>query len=449
MTKLNAFPSPGKEKLTLSKELICEISELIVYISKNLEDEKNTNTDKLSNVIFGNDIYGYLILSIDESKKYHRLLVHLYLQLCRTNQISKDTVNNLVNITILKALDIKGKKRNVPIEDRISDAISEFSEELHAGAKCFMVYYPVCGLDSGGLPFSFGDIRFLIMNDVLLNDLGFRGNLNGQEQTDQQYIKIIHNGAHFNQPYACIEIETFDPTIARIMAIEKIRAHMEILNFYSDLIPFSSRQFIYLPGNAEQVTTISLIKEIKPTPSILSLISMDPAGPNYLPIPAIIEADDKHNYGFKKVLSLLGEKRTEYEERLLLALRWAGKATMSTFQGLKGDALLQYITALETLFSFAHSEVTYRLSLSIAKLLQFVHEKPEEIFDDFKQLYGSRSKIVHGGLVDQVNEFDLLKMRSITKKCILILLTKEPFCSMRNQDELETWINKQLLTNGN
>jgi hypothetical protein len=64
------------------------------------------------------------------------------------------------------------------------------------------------------------------------------------------------------------------------------------------------------------------------------------------------------------------------------------------------DVVFDCFSALEALFAGGSTtEITYRLSLRAAKVLRATTEERIELFKRIKKLYGTRSKIVHGGQV--------------------------------------------------
>jgi hypothetical protein len=64
------------------------------------------------------------------------------------------------------------------------------------------------------------------------------------------------------------------------------------------------------------------------------------------------------------------------------------------------DVVFDCFSALEALFAGGSTtELTYRLSLRAAKVLRATTEERIELFKRIKKLYGTRSKVVHGGRV--------------------------------------------------
>jgi len=58
-------------------------------------------------------------------------------------------------------------------------------------------------------------------------------------------------------------------------------------------------------------------------------------------------------------------------------------------------ALVAFMTALEGLFSVATQELSFRLALAVAWFLEPELHQRRVIFDEVRDLYASRSKIVH------------------------------------------------------
>lgn len=89
------------------------------------------------------------------------------------------------------------------------------------------------------------------------------------------------------------------------------------------------------------------------------------------------------------------------------------------------DLRLSFLTlmvGLETLLNPSSQEVTYRVSRNAAVLLGMNKEDSKRIFDNIKELYDKRSKIVHSGKSGDLTRDHLLKLRhylreSIKKMC--------------------------------
>jgi hypothetical protein len=67
-------------------------------------------------------------------------------------------------------------------------------------------------------------------------------------------------------------------------------------------------------------------------------------------------------------------------------------------------ALVVFISVLEGLFSTATQELSYRLGLAVACFLASTTEERFSVFGEVKELYGIRSKIVHGDRITMNEE---------------------------------------------
>jgi len=81
-------------------------------------------------------------------------------------------------------------------------------------------------------------------------------------------------------------------------------------------------------------------------------------------------------------------------------------------------AFLSLMISLETLFNSGRQKLSYRISRNTAVLLGKEKEDSETIFSDIKDLYDKRSKIVHTGNSNIVDQDDLLKLRHYVRESI-------------------------------
>ena len=64
-------------------------------------------------------------------------------------------------------------------------------------------------------------------------------------------------------------------------------------------------------------------------------------------------------------------------------------------------ALIGFTTCLDGLFSTVEQEVSFRLSLRLSHFLADENERRREVFDQSREVYKVRSKIVHGASIDR------------------------------------------------
>ena len=81
-------------------------------------------------------------------------------------------------------------------------------------------------------------------------------------------------------------------------------------------------------------------------------------------------------------------------------------------------SFLSLMISLETLFNPGQQELRHRVSRNTAVLLGKNKKNSEKIFGEIKNLYDKRSKIVHTGNSNSINEEDLLKLRHYVRESI-------------------------------
>lgn len=110
-------------------------------------------------------------------------------------------------------------------------------------------------------------------------------------------------------------------------------------------------------------------------------------------------------------------------------------------QGILPLKITFYINALESLFSTANTELSYRIAERVALLLKDNKEERVILFNKIKKAYNFRSKVVHGDYIKLRNnqEEELIEISTMLDNVIRKLLTehKDLFDEEDNQ-KLET-----------
>lgn len=96
-------------------------------------------------------------------------------------------------------------------------------------------------------------------------------------------------------------------------------------------------------------------------------------------------------------------------------------------------ALLGFMSSIESLFSIATQELTFRLSMVLAKFLGDNADTQRKYFDRIKQLYSIRSKLAHGDKVHkdeetaaiQLSEFWVPEAEEIARSCLFRIFDKK------------------------
>ncbi|NMP02234.1 hypothetical protein HHE94_05825 [Pseudoalteromonas arctica] len=97
--------------------------------------------------------------------------------------------------------------------------------------------------------------------------------------------------------------------------------------------------------------------------------------------------------------------------RIGRSMRFIGAAIRERHPAVK---LAHYCSAYESLFSTDKSELTHKLSESVALFLKDFNFNPIEVFDDIKSFYAIRSKVTHGGSLKSQKEKSL---SDLSQKC--------------------------------
>jgi len=431
-------------KNKLSPALINEISEFI----KSLNVVEGTSGETEYDLFFSQADEGTLFLSGKEAIQYRQCL-KLLIDAIDDEGISPKTIETLYQKTILTTLDIHEKRRDKPFGERLKVAIvaiEELRSSLTAKSTTFSVYYPVFGLALDGLPVQVGNVLFCKFDDVHLeNFLNFLNDYEGDESEKEKRMSFsdsIKQSEIRGKSAGLIDVQAFDNIAAKTLALKELALTVDVINFFSDIIPYQ-KGHIYLPGNNERLTINIPIISKGEKPNLT--FGWEVAGP-LMPFsfPQLLENDKKRGWGFSKIANLLAKKRNRLEDKIVSAIQWAGKATI---ESKKEEAFLLYAISLESLILLDNEkeELGYRLRTRVAHLLGSDLENRMKISNKVRDLYTVRSKIVHSGSY-QVTDADISLIRSYSKNCILRIVNSEPFSSMNSVDSLVQWFNEKILS---
>ena len=135
------------------------------------------------------------------------------------------------------------------------------------------------------------------------------------------------------------------------------------------------------------------------------------------------------------------------EDRILGSLQWAGRAQV---EARREEAFLLYAIALESLVlgKNTNTEISNQLAIRCAQLGggPTLDEK-KRVVQQIRSLYDTRSKIVHSGSFT-IREDELDLMRDYSIRTLSILIEKDPFKSMTENDQLDEWFRSQPLAGG-
>ncbi len=148
--------------------------------------------------------------------------------------------------------------------------------------------------------------------------------------------------------------------------------------------------------------------------------------------------------GFERVWAFaLSASPTEMDRRLLAAIEWMGKGIGETDVQ---RSIVQFGFALELMLRYTSgSGIDPSIASQLAETAAFVLgddlEARLEIVRDVKELYGVRSKIVHG-TPSSISTIDLVRIMELSFKLMDRFLVDPELSTIRSQKELAAWGNR-------
>jgi hypothetical protein len=423
------------------KSALKQISEFITTLEASAEKSEDVNLQ----LFFSVKDEGTIALRGEDANSYQDGLKSLIMAV-DSELISTKAVENLYQQTILNVLDIYENRRDKSFDQRLKIALENLEKSLSAPSTTFGIYFPIGGLSEDGLPIQIGKVSFCTFdNDHLENFKEIVRKYEGDDPNEsvrrEYLIGEIQKSEIVGKPVGLVEVKSIDTEAGKAQALKELSLTLDIINFYSDLIPYQ-KGYLYLPGERERVTIN--IPVFSQDNKFVHAFGWEAAGP-LMPVSLrlLFETDKKHGLGFLKVLEMLRRKRNDLENRLIAAMQWAGRATAEIR---KEEAFLLYAISLESLILLDNEreELSYRLRTRIAHLLGIDTGGRLEISKKVGELYSTRSKIVHRGWF-QVTDADLGLMRFYAKMSVLRILVEEPFNYMKNSSELVRWFNYQIM----
>jgi len=366
--------------------------------------------------------------------------------------------------TFLRPIEVEFGNRALVKGEKITEAmVKEIIQAAKTRAKSKLenrtYFFPVYAIDEQEAEeFEFGAARFLrTQNFLLANESKFK-------ESEDEAVKgrpAIANDAdefrkHISRLFAlakehygdfrwiaCVEIHNAEPEIGLNRAREVLEQSLNLLRL---TVPSRRGQFI---GLAEDYPTLR--------------------SASYLSLKATGEFDAWHTSSYaephtvrgfiqdfrRKVRSIefaeqaierlrLWEEPQAIEDRLLTALFWFGEAWKET--GLL-PKIVKFCTSVESLFSTTsdHEAITEKISERLA-WLSFPEnhdwQQRRETYAAMKQVYGVRSKAVHGD--SAVREFDLpvVANQAEEQACLAIYAFSQLPPLFQNQGDPEKCLNE-------
>lgn len=432
-------------KIDLSKALL-EISDFI----KSLNIKEGIYPGEKHGIFFMREDEGSLFLNEEDAFLYMKSL-GLLLTNVNEDLISRKAVERFLQDAIFYALDIQEKRKNIQFEIRIDQAMKTLRKSLLQKPRTFKIYYPVLGLSHDGLPVKVGNVLFCIFDEEhkkqFLKSIPITEDLKKSENSRKWFNKYVEDSEISNKPVGLIEVSSIDNEAAKHVSLKELGITINIINFLGRQIPYNARDhsvssYMFLPGEKHREIVYSPI--VEKDGKAYRGFGSEVVGPLAdFSFKALQEADVSKFLEFERIKTLLEKKnKNRLEQRLISAMSWSGQALVEKNKEL---AFLFSAISLEALVLLEKNRnyLAERLSTRVAHLLGKDLNARKYIKKRVKNLYGTRSDIVHDGKY-QVTNAELSLMIYFSQNCILRILRDEPFKSM-NEKELLDWFDNQSL----
>lgn len=394
---------------------------------------------------------GGLILWEDEVVQYKRCLDGLYKTVAATGYFSRKAVESLLQVAVLRALDAVNAFPHTSLDQRLGESLKELQAALATKPSFWSVHIRVIGLAPAGLPVDIGKVRFYQADEERMSELLDKTNViieSGTNTPEQKHAFKEDFAKELRDQFggkviARVDAEAVDQTAAYDQALRELRLTLDVVNFYADVIhPSGDCAHVFLPGEGDRLVDLQPAFKEGERPEFV--IRQSVRGPLADLSLAEMDSDKSAKLGFRRVADILANgQRNSFEDRILSAFQWAGRATIDER---REEAFLLYAISLESLLlgSKVESELTYRLRMRCAHLLGLTFEAKQRIQRRVSELYRTRSKIVHSGSV-QVTDADLSMIRFYAKNALIAVLTEHQFQNSRSEDDFDQWFEERLL----
>jgi len=386
---------------------------------------------------------GSLHLNYEGASRYRECLRNLVENSVKDDDLSLKTVEGLFQEALLEAFYLEESSASIDL--KINDILEGLKQKLTAKRIPYCCYIPVCGINSEGLPLSMGKIKIAVFDDLLVDTFEARI-VKHSIQREFKWIKTKEkiDSSFYKKIVGIVTVEAKDYNAAEVIAIKNLREVLDILNFFSMLVPYNPDAWTYLSGDLEPYFFESIILNEDDTASF-NIMSKRIGPLQEINVLRIIESSKKDNIGFDYVINLLTKNNlNKFQQSLLTAIQWAGRAVVANR---REEAFLLYAIALESiiLVDSPNSELSYRLRLRISHLITSNLKNRNEVANTVKELYNLRSKIVHDGKYE-ISSLELDTIKYISISCIKRLCVDPLFRNMASPKDFADWLEDRILS---
>ena len=385
---------------------------------------------------------GTLHLTAVGSNNYHQLLWTACTTLAPHEDLSEAAIDTALQDAIFSIVDSYGT-RTSNVEDRVREAVGEFSRFIDAPRQGYECWIEVAGIDTASLPATFGTTRFAVVGDAdteRLVDL-VRTKHTGDRASKLESISQLA-GEFRERPIAIQRVSARDARAARSFATRNVAATIECLNCFADVIPYN-RARLRIPSGKSGVDQ-SLQMALADDGSFR--FSPQTTLPWTFSFARLRELTGPRGDAVNRVDALLTkEDRNPVDELLLRAVRWLGHAMTA---GSRGDEFLFLMVGLEcAILPRAADQIAEALSSRTARILDGGNGDPDRLKREVKRLYDLRSRLVHDGDLE-ITEYDLGQLHGIALDAVLDILVSPHVKRVHTLQDLDGYLNNAQSVSG-
>jgi hypothetical protein len=435
-------------------EAIRKLQDLITRIERTVECPGQTPSPSGASrsinpdlVLFLRSDLGGLSLEDDDAKEYRQCVAGIFAAVAgKSEHISRSAVESYIQESILKAIDVEKIAPERDFSKRLTSALTGLKRQLSTKPSVWEVHFPVEGVLANNLPYSFGKCEFYFGDELFVTKL--------LAKVDKVIVHLVQGDEAERARIDAAKVATdlvkgkygvsvtvaaVDGEAAQLLGKKIARQTVDIVNFYAgNLGPMPrSEVLLFAEGRGPGVLYTFFFAEEPP--------AFQHPHQRFGPIARFsFAAPHLDETGFPRMSEILRKDRpTSFEDRLISAFQWAGKASV---EPRKEEAFLLFAISLESLLMERDDrlEITDKLALRGAHLIAGDLKSRLAVYKDLKRLYKIRSEIVHSGSVD-VGEDQLSQIRYYVRLALYIALCSKSFSAMTTDEELMDWFKSRLL----
>lgn len=374
----------------------------------------------------------------------------------QTRQLGQAAVEKLLKDALFKCLRPVRGNEPVPwktFKRRVDVEVRNVKKQLSKAPTTWSVTLNVGGFSDRAMPLSFGGVTFVAGSASLGEEITSaapdlapkrriaKRKLEAFAAARSNELEELKN-RFAREVWARTEIEAGDDDAARDLALAKITTVVDVLNYFAFRFRpqprFTPRAYVGPTGPASNVFWVAI------DPSRPYLVGR-PESHNYSPVVAFeLGTTRSRLVGADRAHAMLQRTPTEYEDRLITALSWAGRGIVEPRRDI---SIICFSISLESLLKRRadRGNISERLRLRTAHLIGGTKQSRSAVISQIGRLYDIRSAFVHAGTAETISDDDVHVMRNLAILALDAVFSRKPFESMQTSAELDAWFDDCLL----